>query len=93
MQPQILLLFTLILMGFLFNRKESTNIQLWTLWGVGFIILFAFDLFMEGVVFDWLKWNGTEKNDWFFVLWWALNLLWAVFGSGIIKRKFKKLKF
>ena len=39
------------------------------LWIFGFIILFSFDLFMEGIVFEWLEWNGTDKNDWFFVLW------------------------
>ena len=51
------------------------------LWLFGFIFLFSFDLFMEGVIFELLDWNGTEKNDWFFVLWWGLNLLW--FGFGI----------
>ena len=51
------------------------------LWLFGFIFLFSFDLFIEGVIFELLDWNGTEKNDWFFVLWWGLNLLW--FGFGI----------
>ena len=64
-------------------------IKIGTLWVFGFIALFSFDLFMEGLIFELLGWNGTEKNDWFFVLWWGLNLLWAVFGIGIIKRKLK----
>jgi hypothetical protein len=29
-----------------------------------FCIVF-FDLFMEGIVFEWLEWNGTIKNDCF----------------------------
>ena len=62
-------------------------IKVATLWVFGFIILLSFDLFMEGLVFEWLEWNGTEKNDWFFVLWWGLNLLWLVFGIKIIKNK------
>ena len=65
------------------------KLKIGSLWVFGFIVLFSFDLFMEGIVFEWLEWNGTEKNDWFFVLWWGLNLLWLVFGISIIKRKLK----
>lgn len=65
------------------------KIKLLGLWVFGFIVLFSFDLFMEGVVFEWLEWNGTEKNDWFFILWWGFNLLWAIFGVSIIKKKLK----
>ena len=42
------------------------------LWILGFVGLFIFDLFIEGVVFEWLEWNGTAKNDWFFMVWWGL---------------------
>jgi len=65
------------------------KLKIGSLWIFGFIVLFSFDLFMEDLVFEWLSWNGTEKNDWFFVLWWGLNLLWLVFGISIIKRKIK----
>jgi len=37
-------------------------------WVFGFFVLLSFDLFMEGIVFEWLEWNGTTKNDWFFAL-------------------------
>jgi hypothetical protein len=67
-----------------------SKLKIGALWVFGFIGLFSFDLFMEGVIFELLQWNGTEKNDWFFVLWWGLNLLWAVFGIGIIKNKINK---
>ena len=36
------------------------------MWVFGFFVLLSFDLFMEGIVFEWLEWNGTTKNDWFF---------------------------
>jgi len=39
--------------------------------------LLAVDLFAEFYVFEWLEWNGTDKNDWFFMLWWSLVLLWT----------------
>ena len=45
---------------------------------VGLILLFALDLFAELVVFEWLEWNGTTKNDWFFMLWWLLVALWTI---------------
>tara|TARA_B100001113_G_C20520795_1_gene367238 strand:+ start:62 stop:220 length:159 start_codon:yes stop_codon:yes gene_type:complete len=39
------------------------------LWIFGFFLLLSIDLFFEGFVFEWLEWNGTSKNDWFFALW------------------------
>ena len=47
-------------------------------WLLGLLILFAIDLFAELVVFEWLEWNGTTKNDWFFMLWWLLVVLWTI---------------
>ena len=37
-------------------------------WVLGFFALLSLDLFMEGLVFEWLGWNSTTKNDWFDVL-------------------------
>lgn len=88
---QILLFFILILMGGVFNIKEGTNFKLWTLWGVGFIGLLSIIKFMKAFVFEWLQWNGTDKNDWVYILWWGLVMLWSVFGITIIKRKIWKL--
>ena len=56
-------------------------------WLFGFILLFALDAFMEVYVFEWLKWNGTSKNDWFFILWWIVVVGWASYG---IRRLLKK---
>ncbi len=49
-------------------------------WICGFFVLLAFDLFVEAVVFEWLEWNGTTKNDWFFVLWWVAVFFWLLYG-------------
>ena len=50
-------------------------------WLLGFLALVAVVLFAQAVVFEWLQWNGTTKNDWFFMLWWAVVLLWFVVGA------------
>ena len=55
-------------------------------WILGFLLWFAFDLFMEAVVFEALGWNGTTKNDWFFILWWIAVLLWLIYGLRRIFR-------
>ena len=47
-------------------------------WLVGLALLLAIDFFAEAVVFEWLQWNGTTKNDWFFMLWWAVVALWTL---------------
>ena len=60
-----------------------------TLWILGFVVLFVFDLFIEGVIFEWLELNGTTKNDWFFKVWWEVVILWFIYG---LKNLFKKLK-
>ena len=44
----------------------------------GLFVLLLVDLFAEFYVFEWLEWNGTDKNDWFFMLWWVLVLCWVV---------------
>ena len=59
------------------------------IWIIGFIGLFIFDLFIEGVVFEWLEWNGTTKNDLFFKVWWGVVIIWFLYG---LKNLFKKLK-
>ena len=50
------------------------------LWIFGFFLLLSFDLFVEEFVFVWLDWNGTNKNDWFFALWWGFVVVWALNG-------------
>ncbi len=47
-------------------------------WMGGLVGLLAVDLFAELYVFEWLQWNGTDKNDWFFMLWWILVLVWTL---------------
>ena len=50
------------------------------LWIFGFFLLLSFDLFIEAFIFEWLGWNGTDKNDWFFSLWWGFVVVWALYG-------------
>ena len=50
------------------------------LWIFGFFVLLAFDLFVEAFIFEWLQWNGTNKNDWFFALRWGVVAVWFFFG-------------
>jgi len=38
------------------------------------------------VVFEALGWNGTTKNDWFFILWWIGVFLWLIYGIRKIFR-------
>ena len=45
------------------------------MWIFGFFALLSFDLFIEGFVFEWIEWNGTDKNDWFFALTNSTNLI------------------
>ena len=50
-------------------------------WVDGLAGLLAVDLFAEFFVLGWLEWNGTDKNDWFFMLWWSVVLIWTL-SSG-----------
>lgn len=56
-------------------------------WIIGFLILITVDLFAEAFVFDWLNWNGTNKNDWFFILWWAIVFGWLSYGINKFSKK------
>ena len=50
-------------------------------WCLGAALLLIIDIFAEAVVFEWLQWNGTTKNDWFFLLWWLIVAGWTVFSA------------
>ena len=60
------------------------------LWIFGFFALLAFDLFVEAFVLEWLNWNGTNKNDWFFALWWGVVVVWFFYGARVIMLNMKK---
>ena len=60
------------------------------IWLFGFVALLSFDFFFEFVVFELLKWNGTSKNDWFFILWWVLVLIWFLTGLKSLYQISKK---
>tara|TARA_Y100000385_G_C12568668_1_gene415352 strand:+ start:103 stop:324 length:222 start_codon:yes stop_codon:yes gene_type:complete len=66
--------------------------NLFILWVFGFFLLLSFDLFIEAFVFDWLSWNGTDKNDWFFPLWWGVVTVWFFYGIFIFIKKIRSNK-
>jgi len=66
--------------------NKLTNLNFFLIWVFGFFVLLSFDLFVEGFVFEWLEWNGTNKNDWFFVLWWGLVFKWFNFFVSKTKK-------
>ena len=70
-------------------HKEIKTLYFFLVWVFGFFVLLSFDLFMEGIVFEWLEWNGTTKNDWFFALWWGLVVIWFIYGMVILYKKLK----
>ena len=47
-------------------------------WVTGIAALLVIDIIAEALVFEWLAWNGTTKNDWFFMLWWVVVLAWTI---------------
>jgi hypothetical protein len=66
------------------------TLNLFLLWVFGFFVLLSFDLFMEGIIFEWLGWNGTMKNDWFFAMWWGLVTVWFLYGIIIFYQRIRK---
>ena len=70
--------------------KTLSTLTFALVWVFGFFSLLAFDLFVEVFVFEWLAWNGTNKNDWFFVLWWGAVAVWFLYGSVTIMRRVRR---
>ncbi len=55
-------------------------------WCLGAALLLIIDVFSEAVVFERLQWNGTSKNDWFFLLWWLIVAGCTLFSAFRIWR-------
>ena len=70
--------------------NKLTNLNFFLVWVFGFFALLSFDLFVEGFVFEWLEWSDTNKNDWFFVLWWGVIVTWFLNGSISLYQRLKK---
>jgi len=72
-------------LSLLFNQNSiKANFKYILNWIFGFLVLVIFDLFMEAIVFEALSWNGTNKNDWFFMLWWLLVSFWFIHGISAL---------
>ena len=78
--------------NFWMMRKKVKTLYFFLMWVFGFFVLLSFDLFMEGIVFELLEWNGTTKNDWFFVLWWGFVVVWFLYGIIMLYRKINLVK-
>lgn len=69
--------------------RSLSTLVVFLLWVFGFFALLSFDLFVEAFVFEWLAWNGTTKNDWFFVLWWGLVVVWFLYGVVTLLTRYR----
>jgi hypothetical protein len=58
-------------------------------WFLGFVLLLGTIVLMKRVLFEFLHWNGTTKNDWAYILWWIVVFAWTFFGTTLIKKKIK----
>ena len=58
-------------------------------WVTGIAALLVIDIIAEALVFEWLAWNGTTKNVWFFMLWWVVVLTWTIHCALRIWQSFK----
>jgi len=67
--------------AYFISSNKSKTLKLITNWLLVFMGLIALDFFAEAFVFEWLQWNGTTKNDWFFMLWWLLVFTWFIYGA------------
>ena len=71
-------------------EKITRTRNVFLVWVFGFFVLLSFDLFVEGFVFEWLAWNGTDKNDWFFMLWWGVVAVWFFHGLFTLYERFSQ---
>ena len=55
-------------------------------WVIGIAALLVIDIIAEALVFEWLAWNGTTKNDWFFMLWWGVVVAWTTHCGFLVWR-------
>jgi len=72
------------------RMNRLSHLTFFLVWVFGFFALLSFDLFVEGVVFEWLEWNGTTKNDWFFALWWGAVVTWFLYGAVTLWQRLKQ---
>lgn len=48
-------------------------------WVAGFVLLFLINVLAESVILPALGLHGS-KNDFYFIAWWGVVLLWLLFG-------------
>ncbi|MDB9779917.1 hypothetical protein OAB54_06720, partial [Flavobacteriaceae bacterium] len=49
-------------------------------WGIGFAVLFLFNVFVEVIILPFIDLDNSPRNDIYFQVWWLCVVLWLVFG-------------
>lgn len=68
------------------KNGQATVKRVLTRWVAGIAALLLIDIIAEALVFEWLGWNGTTKNDWFFMLWWGVVVAWTTHCGFLVWR-------
>jgi hypothetical protein len=63
------------------SSSKRITLKIISIWLLVLIGLVALDLFAETIIFEWLQWNETTKNDWFFIIWWFAVFAWYFLGA------------
>ena len=79
------------LIFYLFKNFKTLDSKVLLKWGVGFGVLFFFNVLVEQIVLPFLDLDDTPKNDIYFQIWWICVLFWFLFGWVILKKNKVKI--
>mgnify|MGYP000081137046 FL=1 len=68
---------------------KAHNKRILLKWGLGFIVLFLFDVFMETLVLPLIDLDKSPKNDLHLHGWGFCVVLWLLFGYCFLNRRSK----
>ena len=78
------------LIFYLFKNFKTLDPKVLLNWGLGFGVLFFFNVLVEQIVLPFLDLDDTPKNDFYFQIWWIFVLFWFLFGWIILKKTSSK---
>ena len=58
-------------------------------WGIGFAVLFLFNVFVEAIILPFIDLDNSPRNDIYFQGWWLCVVLWLVFGFRFLSWRSK----
>ena len=68
------------------HQKLWTSISRQTgIWLFGFVVLFACNIIVEGIILPLLDLHETTQNDLYFKCFWGVVLCWLVLGHFILQ--------